>query len=90
MHLAANTRLPAESAPPVLSYMALGAAVLGLALVAVPYASLAGALLIPAGLVLGIIARRRGQRNIYTRLALILSGLGLAYILGVAGLLIFF
>lgn len=91
--LAAFPAAPAASAAeerPVLSWVAGGAAVAGAALIALPWLSLAGLLLGLTGLVLAVLARRRGQKNIFSLLGLALGGACAVYFLAVLGLLLFF
>lgn len=71
-------------------WVALSMAVLGVALVALPYLSLPGLLLGLGGLVLGYVVRKKLRRPWVSRLTASLGGLVLAYFLIVVGLILFF
>jgi hypothetical protein len=90
LHPAAAAARAAASERPLLSWVAGGAALAGAAMIALPWLSLAGLLLGLAGLVLALLARRRGQKNIFSFLGLLLGGACAVYFLAVLGLLLFF
>lgn len=84
------TEAASDSARAWMAPAAAAAGLAGLVLMWLPYVSLLGLILLLTGLASGIWLRRKGHKNLYTRLAVLSGILGLIGFLGVAGLLLFF
>lgn len=74
----------------LLSALAFGMALTGAILIWMPYVSLLGLLLGLAGWVTGYIAQKKGQKNPFSRIAIILGSLCFLYFAITLGLLLFF
>lgn len=76
--------------PETLSKIALGSAVLGILLIAIPPLSFLGLTFGLLGFGLGIFTRKKVRKKLYSRLAIILGSLVLIYFLAALGLVAFY
>ncbi len=76
--------------PKTLSILAFVASLSGALIIALPYLSLLGLILGLGGLILGWMMRKRTEKKLWARLAIVLGGLCLLFFLAILGLVIFF
>lgn len=85
-----NIELLAEDTTMQWDVLAATSGIVGLALIFLPYVSIVGLLLCITSIILGVKAKRKGQRKLWIWLGFLSGGLGLLTFLGVLGLIFFF